>query len=276
MYVLQRGEESSLILLGINVDIHHFLNTAACFYFLAVLEPLVSHMTLWSVTLFGVTKHIHALSQMHKKPGCMEGEQYINTQSNTQSFGQLWRDFPWWSVCRLSSKKKTMRLFQRKTMEKLWSKASITRDAWYCHGTTHSIHPFSAAPAEWRCYCPRMLCFLIFPCCLGYDHFTQFSSSSEGVWWVWGSRTTSSSQWSSRWAELAWHHWQGPACLKPMCWWALSFRSSTNICRSGGLHILASCPKLPLRWCWFGWPMCFWNHICMAEFKTIMVIYTWA
>lgn len=39
MYVLQRGEVSSLILLGINVGIHHFLNTAAYFYYLMVLEP---------------------------------------------------------------------------------------------------------------------------------------------------------------------------------------------------------------------------------------------
>lgn len=141
MYVLQRGEESSLILLGINVDIHHFLNTAACFYFLAVLEPLVSHMTLWSVTLFGVTKHIHALSQMHKKPDCMEGEQYINTQSNTQSFGQLWRDFPWWSICRLSSKK-AWGFFNVKQ----WRNSGLKRPSPETHGAVMAQRTASTPP----------------------------------------------------------------------------------------------------------------------------------
>lgn len=71
------------ILLGINMDTHNFFNTAGYFYFLEVLKPLVSHVTLrcdlghhlgWP--------HIPMCSQEHKK---LNGEQ--RQAVSTQGFG---------------------------------------------------------------------------------------------------------------------------------------------------------------------------------------------
>lgn len=71
------------ISLGINVDRHNFFSTAAYFYFLVVLEPLVSHVTLRS----GLG---HCLGRPHV-PMCSEEQKKLNREQrqavSTERFG---------------------------------------------------------------------------------------------------------------------------------------------------------------------------------------------
>lgn len=68
------------ISLGINVDVHNFLNTAAWFYFLVLLEPLVSHVALRSDLGHRLGwPHVPMCSQGHKKLN-REQRQAVSTQ----------------------------------------------------------------------------------------------------------------------------------------------------------------------------------------------------